>query len=350
VSFAIIEDRKWKSAPKTVLPNAKIVNGWAQNPAYSAPKDGDVPAAQQLGDRQIRFLNEWAADWTGGTWMKVLVSQTIFTNLATLPKPANTDAVTNKLPIIPVNGYSEGEVPVADHDSNGWPQTPRNEALRAIRRGLAFHIAGDQHLGSTVQYGIEDWNDASWAICVPAVSNLFPRRWYPPHPGRNPKPHSPRNTGEYLDGFGNKVTVHAIFNPQAVGIEPTELSHRAPGFGIIECDRNTRTITAANWPRWTDPSKPGAKPAAGWPITIAQTANGLSSRSWVLETGLNEHAGATIQIVDQANDEVVYTYRPQAGDFVPTVFHEGTYTIQILDEAGKALRTIRNQRASKSRT
>src|SRR5207247_1972345 len=71
-----------------------------------------------------------------------------------------------------------------------------------------FHITGDQHLGSTVQYGIDDWNDASWAICTPAVSNIFPRRWYPPHPGRKPNPHSPRNTGEFLDGFGNKVTVH----------------------------------------------------------------------------------------------------------------------------------------------
>jgi hypothetical protein len=350
VSFAIVEDRKWKSAPKTVLPNAKIVNGWAQNPAYNAPKDGDVPAAQQLGERQIRFLNEWAADWTHGTWMKLLVSQTIFTNLATLPKPANTDAVTSKLPILPVNGYSEDEVPVADHDSNGWPQTPRNEALRAIRRCLAFHIAGDQHLGSTVQYGVDDWNDASWAICVPAVSNLFPRRWYPPGPGRNPKPHSPRNTGEYLDGFGNKVTVHAIFNPQAVGIEPVEVNHRAPGFGIIECERSSRTITAANWPRWTDPSQPGAKPAPGWPITIDQAANGLPPRTWVLEGGRNQHAGATIQIVDQASSEVVYTYRPPAGDFVPTVFRAGAYTIRILDEAGKVVRTIAGQRASKSRT
>ena len=29
VSFALLEDRKWKSAPKQLLPNARIVNGWA---------------------------------------------------------------------------------------------------------------------------------------------------------------------------------------------------------------------------------------------------------------------------------------------------------------------------------
>jgi hypothetical protein len=345
VSFAIIEDRKWKSAPKTVLPKAKIVNGWAQNPEYNAPTDGDAPGAQLLGERQIRFLNQWAADWTGGTWMKVLVSQTIFTNLATLPKPANTDAVTGKLPVLPVGAYSEGEVAVADHDSNGWPQTPRNEALRAIRHALAFHIAGDQHLGSTVQYGIDNWNDASWAICVPAVSNLFPRRWYPPQPGRDPKPESPKNTGEYIDGFGNRVTVHAVFNPQAVDIEPKELNHRAPGYGIIEFDRNTREITVANWARWTDPSKPGAKPVPGWPITIAQTANGLPPHTWVLDTDLKGYAGSIIQIVDQADNQTVYTFRPSAGDFRPTVFREGTYTVHVLDDNGKVRRTIRNQKA-----
>src|SRR5947208_16028154 len=83
-------------------------------------------------------------------------------------------------------------------------------------RCFAVHISGDQHLGSAIQYGIDDWNDASWAICTPAVSNIFPRRWYPPRPGHNPKPHSPRNTGEFLDGFGNKMTVHTVFNPQQI--------------------------------------------------------------------------------------------------------------------------------------
>ena len=36
IDFAILEDRKWKSAPKTQMPKANIVNGWAQNPDYDA--------------------------------------------------------------------------------------------------------------------------------------------------------------------------------------------------------------------------------------------------------------------------------------------------------------------------
>jgi hypothetical protein len=75
--------------------------------------------------------------------------------------------------------YCEDEAPVADHDSNGWPQTPRNQALRAMRRARAVHISGDQHLGSTIQYGIENWNDASWAICVPCRIPSCPGRRRP---------------------------------------------------------------------------------------------------------------------------------------------------------------------------
>jgi hypothetical protein len=346
IDYAILEDRKWKSAPKTQMPKAKVVNGWAQNPDYNPPVDGDVPGAHLLGDRQIRFLDQWAADWKDGTWMKVAVSQTIFANIATLPKPANTDSVTGKLPILKPGEYSEGEVAVADHDSNGWPQTPRNNALRSIRRAAAFHIAGDQHLGSTIQYGIDDWNDASWAVCVPAVSNLFPRRWYPPTPGRNPDPQFPRNSGEFRDGFGNKVTVHAVFNPQAVGIEPVEVNHRAPGYGIIEFDKPTRKITIANWARWEDPSKPGAKPVAGWPITIDQTANGMPS-AWTLEA-VEVPAGAVVQIVDDGSKEIVYTFRPSGTSFTPGVPREGAYTVRLLADNGRVVKTVSGRQARKA--
>ena len=63
IDFAILEDRKWKSAPKTLLPGAKIRNGWPQNPEWNSAKQGDVPGAQLLGERQERFLEEWAQDW-----------------------------------------------------------------------------------------------------------------------------------------------------------------------------------------------------------------------------------------------------------------------------------------------
>jgi alkaline phosphatase D len=338
VSFAILEDRKWKSAPKPTISKADIVDGWAQNSAYDAAKDGDVPGAELLGERQIDFLKHWAADWNGGVWMKAAVSQTVFANVATLPPPGNTDSVTPRLPILPPGGYARGEVKVADHDSNGWPQTPRNEALRIIRRALAVHIAGDQHLGSTLQYGIDEWNDGPWVICTPAASNLFPRRWYPQQPGRNQRPGAPRNTGEYLDGFGNKVTVHAVFNPATVDIEPKVVNHRAPGYGIIELDKTTQDVTLTNWPRWVDAASAGAKPCDGWPIVVKHSENGLPVSNFYLTTvGSHGDKGLLIEVRDELSGEHVYTYRMLEALFRVPVFKQGVYTVIVRDAAGKQL-------------
>ena len=344
VSFAIVEDRKWKSAPKMIIPKAKIVNGFAQNPEYDAAKDGDVPGAVLLGDRQQKFLYDWAADWSRGTWMKVVYTQTLFANVATLPPPATADSVTPKLPILKPDGYAEGEVHTADHDSNGWPQTPRNHALRAFRRAFAPHITGDQHLGSTVQYGIEEWNDGPWAICTPAVSNIFPRRWYPAQPGLNPNPHSPRNTGEFLDGFGNKVTVHTVYNPSQRAENVRPLLDRSPGYGIIEFDRGTRKITFAVWPRETDPVRAGAKPAPGWPITIDQLDNGFPHKGPALKPVEAPRAGLCVQVIHEDTREIVYTLRMAGTSFTPRVYKPGTYTVRLFDPDGKFEQTLHGQK------
>lgn len=322
VSFAIIEDRKWKSAPKTFLPAAKIINGWPQNPDWKG-ENGDVPGAQLLGDRQERWLSKWAADWTaspatGEIWMKAAVSETIFCNLATLPKTAMSDNVTARLPVMPIGGYAPDEKVTMDHDSNAWPQTPRNRCLRILRSCLAVHITGDQHLGSTVQYGIDEFNDGPYAICTPSISNMFPRRWYPPTDGDNRPPGAPRNYGEYLDGFGNHMTVHGVANPQQFGIAPQALHDRAPGYGIVEFDRKTHRITLANYPRHGD------KPYPGWPITIDQFDNGLSKTKWRIT--LPSSVSGVVH-VNKSTGERHYTVRLAAPTRSLAVWHEGSYTI-----------------------
>ena len=39
-------------------------------------------------------------------------------------------------------------------DSDGWPRQGRDEALRVMRKAFAIHIAGDQHLASTINTGL----------------------------------------------------------------------------------------------------------------------------------------------------------------------------------------------------
>jgi alkaline phosphatase D len=327
ISFAILEDRKWKSAPKTIMPAARIRNGWPQNPAWDAAKQGDVAGAQLLGQRQERFLENWARDWPDGVDMKAVVSATIFCNLATLPKEMTSDAGTPKLPVQPVGGYAQNEKLTADHDSNGWPQTPRNRALRSMRSCLAVHIAGDQHLASTVQYGIDDWNDGPYSICTPAISNIFPRRWYPPAPGANQGAGAPRNTGEYKDGFGNHITVHAVANPQQFNVAPRALSERAPGFGIVVFNKSTRKIRLDNYPRWADLSKGNAEPYPGWPIVIDQMDNGLNGARWELR--LPATATGLVAVTPHGSKNPVLMWRAARPiDRIP-VWQAGVYSVRI---------------------
>ena len=325
VSFALLEDRKWKSAPKQMLPAARIRNGWPQAPGWNSARQGDVEGAQLLGERQEKFLRDWARDWNGAE-MKAVVSATVFCNLATLPAEMTSDAGTAKIPVEPLGGYARNERLTQDHDSNAWPQTPRNRALRAMRSCLAVHIAGDQHLGSTVQYGIDRWNDASFAICTPAISNIFPRRWYPPNPGANRKPGAPTNSGEYLDGFGNRITVHAVANPQQFGISPKALNERAPGFGVVEFDKAARRITFTNWPRWADLTQGSAKPYAGWPVVIEQLDNGLSQSPWELR--LPRSASGFLEVFAAGGAEPVLSWRPPRAVAAIPVWQEGRYEVR----------------------
>ena len=240
ISFGIIEDRKWKDSPKVVLPAyLDIENGWAENQPTNPPEALRAPTADLLGQRQLDFLEHWAADWSHGTWMKFLMSQTIFVNVATLPQAAPSDVVVPRLEIFDVSEYAPNDRIVQDMDSNGWPKHGRDAAIRAIRKGFAFHLAGDQHLGSTIRYGVDAWGDAGYALCVPSVANFYPRRWYPPVPGANRPEGAPRNTGDFLDGFGNHMTVLAVSNPYETGMEPRNLYDRAPGYGIVRLNRGS---------------------------------------------------------------------------------------------------------------
>jgi hypothetical protein len=328
VSFAVIEDRKWKSAPKPLLPAADVYNGWPRNKEFDPAKDADVAGAELLGPRQLAFLKDWAADWAGGVWMKVVLSQTIFANLATLPAGAATDDVVPRLPILKPGEYPEDDVPVADMDSNGWPPSGRNAALREMRKAFAVHVAGDQHLGSTIQYGVEDWKDAAYALGVPSISNYWPRRWFPKTPGLGRKPDGPPYTGDFKDGFGNRMTVRAIANPSVTGMKPEKLYDRAAGYGIARFNRETRTISFECWPRWAGPDVAGAKPYPGWPVVVSQVENfGKKPYGYLPTLRFHDMADPVVQVIAEKDGEVVYTIRIKGSTFQPMVFAAGRYRV-----------------------
>lgn len=334
ISFAILEDRKWKSSPTVECPQAQIMNGFPEDPRWDALKD-DVPTAELLGQRQLDFLEHWAADWTGGAWMKFAVSQTLFACLQTTPTGDPNDDLDPKLPILSVGEYPANDWMMADHDSDGWPQTGRNAAIRKWCKGFAIHLSGDQHLGTTSHYGVDDFRDGVYAVCTPAISNCFPRRWFPSHSGKDVLPGKP-NTGGYQDRFGNHITVLAVANPYRYpGAGLDGLRHRATGYSILRCNRATREVEVAVWPRWLDPSEPDAKPYPGWPIIIKQLDNGLHGARWTLETiETSGKQDQVIRVLKEPDGEVVYTVRMNGTAFTPRVREPGRYSAVAFDPDG----------------
>jgi hypothetical protein len=311
VSFAIIEDRKFKTGPEGRVPRRGPRPDHINEPFD--PKSVDLPDLQLLGERQLAFLRDWASDWIGAD-MKAVLSQTIFAGGAH------------------VHGRVGGRL-LADLDSNGWPPSGRARALGEMRKAFAFHLAGDQHLGTVFHHGIDDWNDAGYSFCVPSIANLYLRWWDPLEPGGNRQPGMPEHLGEHRDGFGNKLTAWAVANPSKEPNGGEVLTTRAAGFGVVRFDKKTRRITMECWPRNVDVTRPEARQYEGWPLTIHQEDNyGRKAVAYLPELKVTGAENPILQVIAEPSGEIVYTLRLNGDTHRPKVFAEGTYTIRLCDE------------------
>lgn len=324
IGFAILEDRKFKSSPS-------IVKARMTRDSHITEKDfdtrrADQPGAQLLGERQLRFLRDFAADWRDQQ-MKACLSQTIFCNLQISSRPPTAGELDKDL------------------DSNGWPQSGRRAALQELRRGFMVHIAGDQHLASAIHHGIDEYGDAGWSQCSPAIANVYTRFWNPDYPPLEGVPLAQPFSGNYEDGFHNRLTIHAVANPVEKPVagqfpEPMELHRKSPGYNIIRFDKAERTIRLECWPRYADPTTGRQYP--GWPITIKQTDNyGRKPFAWLPTLEVSGLADPVIQVVEEATGETLYTLRIKGERFRPKVFAPGTYTIKVGEPGTPRYRTLR---------
>ena len=257
VSFAIIGDRQWKSGPEHVDTGSGRADH-VPDPDFDTSVL-DKPDLVLLGERQEQFLKKWSKDWRGHE-MKILLSQTVFSGLATHHGKTN--------------GYLK-----ADLDSGAWPQTARNRAIRIIRESMALHINGDQHLSSLSQYGADKQRDSNWAFCTPAIAAGYPRWWRPDELGmahQNRPNHGLENTGEFLDGLGNFTYVYAVGNP----IVPTaknryEKAHqKGSGFGLVTVDTKAKTYFVEAFRFSVDAKVDNPENQfPGWPVLIHQQEN-----------------------------------------------------------------------------
>ena len=196
MSFAVIEDRKFKSHPRMT----RGISRDLPNPATLL----DVPGALLLGERQLAFLKRWG-ERTAELPVRWFLSQSMFGKGSTHSGPT-----LNRLRI--------------DLDSNGWPQSARNRALRAIPRDTIM-VNGDQHLGMLSRLGIDTWGDGPLSFMVTGSAVGHPRAWWPDHDAKGGPVNGPYS-GNYVDDLGNHLTVLGVTNPEPLPVGVTDAQYR----------------------------------------------------------------------------------------------------------------------------
>ena len=239
VSFALINDRKFKSAPGDVVDameplfkirgqrNLRLMDTINEQDFDTRTLDRDD--LQLLGARQLTFLREWGKS---DAKLRAVLSQSAF--------------------------CQPHHLMVADMDSNGWPQSGRRRALEVIRDAGAIMVTGDLHFPTLVQQGTDNWEDAGWSFTVPSVSTNTHRAWRPKKAGENRQPGMPEYTGRFLDGWGNKITMWAAANPHSFTIEDpyrgdgvrtlAYIRATAQGYGLVKFHKSEDSVTFESWP------------------------------------------------------------------------------------------------------
>jgi hypothetical protein len=309
VDFAIVEDRKFKSAPFGNVPQQGPRPDHVTNANYE-PKSIDLPGLQLLGARQEKFLNDWHRNWTGAE-LKAVLSATAFAGAVHLH-----GGKTNRLQ--------------ADLDCNGWPQAGRLRALESIRRARAVHLCGDQHLAVVLKHGLREFGDGPYSFTSPALVNTIYGRWWHPdneRSGANPVRNSPLPwTGDYLDGFGNRISMLAYANPSDIQDE----RQRGDGYALARFNKKKRTVTFECWPRFPDARTGKHAQFAGWPITVSIDDNdGRKSAAWLPEFKFSGAKNPVVQVIEDSSGEVLYTIRIAGTRFQPPVFAPGKYTVKV---------------------
>ncbi|MDA0346355.1 MAG: alkaline phosphatase D family protein [Verrucomicrobia bacterium] len=254
VKFVLLEDRKFKSLPTLVGPVEKYGSKIA-NADYDG-RQADIPNGQLLGAQQEAFLQSWI-DRTEG--VRIGFTQTLFASLHTAP--------SGKLWL--------------DLDSGGWPQSGRNRALEVLAQGNVILLSGDTHLPAVLQHGVKGFGDSVWQFVVPSIANKYRRWWEPKEDGANRRSGEPYYTGDFFDGFGNRMTVAAVGNPHTSNQEMFEINvernigyasehllldsqQTKDGYGMIVISPDRKQITLECWP--TD----SVNQHEGWPVILKQ--------------------------------------------------------------------------------
>ena len=337
ISMAVLEDRKFKSGPAQAVDKESHKGrvDHVRDPNLD-PMVLDKPGLSLLGKRQEKFLENWAGDYQDAA-MKAILSQSPFCAVATHH-----------------GGGKDSNILIADLDANGWPQSGRNRAIDLARKAHAVMIHGDQHLATVVHHGIDQWNDAGFSFAGAGIFNGYPRLWAPKEAGKNRQAGSPKYTGEFLDGFHNKINVWAAANridkqyPEKIQGKPTtmleKLNNSASGYGIVKFHKDEQEISMESWPIYENMSTDISKydTHAGWPVTVSVDQQYNRKPLGHLAPIKMKKKSFIVRVRKEPSGELVYARRITKGTFRPKVFERGNYRVEV-GEPGN-WKTFKNQK------
>ncbi|WP_066965783.1 alkaline phosphatase D family protein [Microbulbifer sp. Q7] len=234
-SFAMVEDRKFKSAPD-----------------YEA--DRLTVTGELLGRRQEQFLRDWASMDPG--LPKICLTASIWGS-------PQTDEEGNGL---------------VDYDANCYPPDGRTRAVKLVEDAKALVLAGDQHLGLVARqysgaFPVGDESTGALFFSGPA-SAAFWQRWFEGMGKLENAIGDDPNTGHFTDPFGNNMRVLAAANPKITHAEfsddnttwgkfVADRNLKSEGYGIAVVDHAKGRYQLECWPWDANPARD--RQFAGWP-------------------------------------------------------------------------------------
>jgi alkaline phosphatase D len=119
------------------------------------------------------------------------------------------------------------------------------------------------------------------------------------------------------------------------------LDDKASGLGVVRFDKKNRSITIECWPYLADVTTKGTQ-MQGWPVTVGMLDNYARQPAAYLPTlNVSGVKDPVVQIVDEANDEIVYTLRIAGQRWRPHVFAPGRYTVRVSEPETRRERVVK---------
>ena len=166
----------------------------------------------------------------------------------------------------------------------------------------------------------------------------------------------PDYTGEYKDGFGNKITIWAAANPEIWMAHPQALKKagdlelfkmKRSGYGIIRLAKEKGTIKMESY---SLEKGPGEGQMEGWPKVVNMLENdGRTAIEYLPELQIKGLSNPVLQVLNTAYNEIVYTLRLKENNFIPNVYKKGSYSIKIGDPDVDVWQEFKNVKSSESK-